>query len=202
MKEELKIECPWEVKTNIEPKERWEEEWECIRNTDDEAFFITKQTFSHEEENLNFEYKYMIQFADNHPYAEDEEPESYINLFLVPLAKYFQEETIQQIRKDYELEEDIEIPLDVLLEYKQCPVLEKETNNMLFKEPWTKDKKVNDFLCKASISIKAINNIRKFFLDKPENALGVTGWDYLKEILWKDYNAIKETLNRYEKGGN
>lgn len=195
---EEKYECPWGITTNQKPKENWQEDWECLVEYDEEAYFVTKRTYFHDEEDFSFNYKYVVEFMETYPSDTDEEPTLFVSLLMVPIPKSLPQKVITEIREYCDLSEEDEIYLDMIFENIQCPVLQHDSVNFEVKEIWTKDKNINNFLCGATSSLILIDGMRGFFLDKGENALGTTGWDYLKEIFLEDYDAIAETLKRHK----
>lgn len=200
MKEkEIMYDCPWGIRSSQKPKENWKEEWDCLMEYDEEAYFVTKKTYFHEEEDFSFNYKYVVEFMETYPSDTDEESKLFISLLMVPLPESLPQKTITKIREYYDLSEEDEIYLDMIIENIQCPVLQHNSANFEVKEMWTKDKNVNNFLCGATHSLIFIDRMRGFSLDKCENRLGTTGWDYLKEIFLENYDAIRETLKRHEK---
>jgi hypothetical protein len=198
MEKELKNKCPWEIESSQKSKENWQEDWDCLMEYDEEAYFVTKKTYFHNNGDFSFSYKYVVEFMETYPSDTDEESTLFISLLMVPVPESLPQKTIAKIREYYGLSEEDKIYLDMIFENIQCPVLQHNSANFEVKEIWTEDKNVNNFLCNATNSLIFIDSTRGFFLDRYENRLGTTGWDYLKEIFLEDYDAIVETLKRHE----
>lgn len=202
MKEkEIMYDCPWGIKSSQKPKENWQEGWECAVDLEDEIYFVTKETYTHdieEEEKMNFEYKFVIEFLCTYPSEEEEEDKIFATLLMMPLPKYFPKDKIEKIKKENDLPENCEIPIDLLLEYFSCPILENDLIDFKVEDYWTEDKNINNFLCGATCSLQLINGMRGLFLSKAENAIGSTGWDFLRGILTENYDPFLEPIKRFK----
>lgn len=200
----MKYKCPFGIESSQLSIKNFEDGWEVILDGGEEAYFQTKETFLHEEENLTFEYKYVIQLAG---VVDDESDDVHFfsNLFLVPLIKYIHPDIVTKIMKFCGREKAEDITVDEIIFETCCPTLCHETPNFkrqksddFYGWDWIEIKKVQNYLRKAYESIKLINSIRGFYLDKHENLLGNTGWDFLKELLF-NADSTQLALDRYDK---
>ena len=94
----MKYKCPFGIESSQLSIKNFEDGWEVVLDGGEEAYFQTKETFLHEEENLTFEYKYVIQLAG---VVDDESDDVHFfsNLFLVPLIKHIHPDIVTKIMK-------------------------------------------------------------------------------------------------------
>ena len=58
-------------------------------------------------------------------------------------------------------------------------------------------KEGEEILSKAGVCIDLIDSMRGFYLDKFENGLGNTGWDFLKELVYNE-SSVNLAMKRFE----
>lgn len=160
----------------------WKDYWNLVYGTDDQMLFISKETYNHNEPeaNLVFDYNMILELA-----IVEAENEKYIlcsNLYLVPTIEYIHQSVKEGIMKSCCIEE-AEIHLtDLLFEY-QFPVLAHESPSFEFETFDENNQEISQYLLSASIASECINNFRGVALDRPENMIGTTGWDFLHGAL-------------------
>ena len=183
---------------------KWDDVWEGIEDTGDTIMFQTKKTFKHEDEcefgDFIFEYKYVIRITDMWQFEADEEIDRFaMELLMVPLSKYVNPKFIENWEEKYGDFDRENIDVSFILDEMQCPIMKYETcnvnNNIDYGDWYTEELK--DFLSKAWSAIKAIDRLKGFWLDRPQNRIGTTGWDYLKEFVF-GVDAFQLTMDRYK----
>ena len=200
----MTIKCPFGITSSQISAQNFEEIWDVILDGGEEAYFQTKETFLHEQEDFTFEYKYVLQLVGVILDDESEDVKFFSNLFMVPTTKYIHPDILTKIIESYEKEKVEHITADEILFETSCPLVAKETLDLKEKAEdwygwdWIEIEEIKDYLIKANESIKLINGLRGFFLDKKENLLGNTGWDFLKELLF-NVDSTQLALDRYDK---
>lgn len=144
-------------------------------NTPNEIFASTKETYTYniEGDNLNFKYKYAI-------YAFNFEGVTIYNLSIVPMEESLRKETLNEILDWYGYDNenhsllyktfgyDVAIDLGLFRNIKEEDISESVLN-------------------KIASAIPTIDKIKGFFLDYPQTANGLIGWDFLEEYI----NGVK-----------
>ena len=182
----------------------WEEKFEEEYNDDGELILVSKETFTNEEdEDLPaFEYKYVIRCWDLPRYGSDDNSIS-VELFMAPLPKYYNKETLNKLIKyfGYESAEDIwfgecidECSVKIADEYISYDENDKEG----FYDVLDNNEVVNTLNAIASV-LNEIDTFKAFKLDAAWNFIGTTGWDTLRETLLGE-DRIMASINRYKKG--
>ena len=195
----------WGISTNGDiPK--WDEVWEEVSENDEEIIFQTIETYKHEDEcefgDLTFEYKYVMRISILEDENEDGEETLFCHtgLYLVPLAPYIHEGIVESWKSSF-AEWDISYAdTSFIVREEQCPIFKydvTEIGSELNLTDWyTED--LEEFLSKAGACVTLIDRMRGYELDKPKNAIGTTGWDMLKGLIYNE-NPFELTLKRYEK---
>lgn len=199
----------WGISSDAElPK--WDDIWELVCEFDEEIVFQTKKTYLHEDEcefgNFTFEYKYVLVCAYNEDYSKDTEEEQYnwyLELYMCPLIKCLNPKIIEDLvmYNGVELEN---LNLYDLILTKQCPLLEHskfENCDYDFVISPNFESLLStqgeEILSKAGVCIDLIDSMRGFCLDKIENGLGNTGWDFLKELIYNE-DSVNLAMKRFE----
>lgn len=149
--------------TPIKVSEKFDE----VYFDEDNVFFVSKETFKHEEEGLTFNYKYAIQAA----YCEGR---IYYSLELVPCADSLCEKKRNDIISSCGCEDE-EISIYDIVSYgcsvsMGCESVESEEI----------DERYFDLI--ASV-FETTDRLRGFYLDKYVNRIGNTGWDLLEDFI-------------------
>ena len=134
---------------------------------DDNAFFESKETFTHEEENLTFNYKYAIE-------AVQCEGKIYYGLYLVPCADSLNKDKRSSVADCCGVDED-EITIYDISSYgcNGCMGTEVVDNEYI----------EDTYLDKIASVCGIIDSLRGFYLDKPQNRIGTSGWDMLDDYI-------------------
>ena len=147
----------------------------------DESLYLSKKSFLHNEDSIRFRYRYAIEsctLADNGP------EKTYYYLYLVPEYESLSENRKRSVA---ECTSDDPETTDVF-DYGLHVLMGSECIDGGF------DKSVVD--CIANV-VDFIDNMRGFYLDRYQNRLGSTGWDYLYDFV-KDVDCFKAALDRFK----
>jgi len=157
---------------------------ECIFNNDDEILLATKKTFEHREDGLNFDYKYLIHAIDLYTIGEDDNAFN-ISIHLVVSPAFIDKELKEDI-KDYNggyCDYD-----DIFFYGLRIPLL---------RELYYVRDNIEEFLYKVGNIIEPLDSMKGFYLDRPINKLGSTGWDMIFNCL-DGKSFIHKVLERYD----
>jgi hypothetical protein len=174
---------------------KFDEKFEVIYDSGETMIAQSKETFTHEEEGLNFKYKYVIEVADGNTW--DGENNYYIELSVVPTF-----DSLCNKKKEYLLDsacvEECDVNIyDVFNEgYSLFIGYEKYPTNDI---PMDEHKEVTSALDSIASVFETINAIRGFYFDKYVNRIGNTGWDFLNDFI-NDIPFIDSLNKRVEAG--
>ena len=179
-----------------EPK-KLEDLFDCVRDADDEVIYESKETYEHREEGLNFDYKFAIRTENAYEMTGEPEDENmwHMELFLVP--------TIDSLlpNKQKELQ-------DMVGEYGEPNIIDliDEGSYVQFGFEAVKvdpDKGYDAVMLpkydEAASVVDSMNAMRGFYLDKPLNKIGSTGWDILNGLVGNGKSFITAALDRMKK---
>jgi hypothetical protein len=172
-----------------EPK-KIDDLFDCIRDTDDEVIFVTKETYEHREEGLNFDYKFVIRAEDAYELTGEPEDEDKWNLevMLVPTV----DSLLPNKREDTIDGEDCTF-IDLIDEgsYVQFGL-----ESVKVDPGKGYDAVMLPKYDEAASVIDNMNAMRGFYLDKPWNMIGSTGWDILNSLVGDGKSFITAALDR------
>ena len=147
---------------------------ECVYDGDDEILLLTTKTYRHREENLNFDYKYgisalnMMSITDDEQFTEDNAYNVSIYLIVSPTSL------------DKELKEDIKKSTGGYCDYQDIHFyglgvrLLNDNHSM---------NDIEEFMYKVGNIIEPLDFMKGFYLDRPVNKIGSTGWDMIFNCL-------------------
>ena len=145
----------------------------------DHAFFVSKETFTHEDDGLNFDYKYAIE-------ADYCEGKIFYMLNLVPCANSLNKAKLESVASCSGVDES-EVNIYDICAYG-CSV-------MMGCESVESEDVDEHYLNVIASVFESVDRLRGFYLDKYVNRIGNTGWDLLDDFVnGKDY--ISKALNR------
>lgn len=143
----------------------------------DELYYITKETYHHEEEGLTFDYKYVLVcmptdiFTDKYPLGSYE-----YQLVLVPTANSLHKEKLERVLDMIGCDlEDFNSNVELIPDIHSYG-LSVNIGDMLVEG----EHNVEEVADKTANTIDCINSLRGFYIDKVWNAMGSTGWTTLK----------------------
>lgn len=170
------------VTTNSEIK--FEDKFETLFD-DCEAFFESKETFHHEDE-TSFDYKYCVEVVPN-------EEETFIGLYIVPTFESLCQKEKESIMSHCCVDEG-DVNMFDICQYGDSILFGSISVPNDDKE-WSECEAVTRALEDIANVFETMNSLRGFYLDKPVNIIGTTGWDLVESYMnGKDW--IKTTLDR------
>jgi len=165
--------------------------FELIYDNDDDIYFQTKKTYLHEEEGLNFKYKYLV--SCHYREFEDEND----NNHLLQLSMIVDEFSLADEVKEYILGGDEYEITNVDIFENTFPIpFGYEEIRLEFKE-WLEQPLLIDKLNTISVLMDMFDGIRGFWLDRVWNGIGSTGWDSIKYCIF-NIDPIKAALERHD----
>lgn len=176
-------------------KEALNNNFNCIWDDNERTVYLSKETYDQGEEDpeYNFNYKYFI-IKDLIDF--DEKPMSVrIGIELVPAIESIHPDKLKDLAEEFGIEvEDITYQdlsfgdYGIILSYEDVPIKDESE--------WD-SKKVNKKLNIAANCVNTINSLRGFFIDKKQNLVGLTGWNYIYQLTRNE--NFKDQLNRIMK---
>lgn len=179
----------------------FDEHFDQIYDVDERTVFLSKRTFTHSEEELEFQYKYAIELLD---FEAFDAGNSYcFSLKMVPTFDSIHkrhQEYLMELNQDYEGDsEDIWKYLDIL-DTLLTVVMGSENIDLKEdeKELWVDALPVKEKLKAIASTYLCIDMMRGFLIDRCWNRIGTTGWDTLlhainNEPLFKKVGAVSES---------
>ena len=173
----------------------FEKFFDCLADWDGHRYYATKETYIHEDESFHtFKYKYLVEVMESE-YMQDagmdvEDGKVTILLSLVVLPESLSEKHLASVASFCGIDtKDVTI-IDIYEYGLSCPIEDDEFNES--------DYSVEDALDCAAEVIPSIDSLRGFYLDRPRNLIGTTGWDLLEDAI-ADENAYNRSLERARK---
>ena len=179
-----------------EPK-KLDDLFDCVRDADGEVIYESKQTYEHREEGLNFDYKFVIRAEDAYELTGEPEDENVwpMEMLLVPTIDSLLPKK-QKALQDMVGEDGEPSTIDLIDEgfYVQIGF---EAVKVDPAEGY--DAVMNPKYDEAASVVDNMNAMRGFYLDKPLNMIGSTGWDILNELVGNGKSFITAALDRVKK---
>ena len=175
-----------------EPK-KLDDLFDCVRDADGEVIYESKQTYEHREEGLNFDYKFVIRAENAYELTGEPEDENvwHLEVMLVPtvdsLLTNKREDTIDG--EDCTFIDLIDAGFYVQFGFEAVKVDPAEGYDAV----------MNPKYDEAASVVDNMNVMRGFYLDKPQNRIGSTGWDILNELVGNGKSFITAALDRMKK---
>ena len=149
----------------------------------DMFFAYSKETFTHdfEEDNLNFKYKYVIE-------ADYCDGDIYYALYLVPMPDSLYKDKLESVLASFDIDAE------------DCSIYDVRSYGLgiLFGSTKTDGENVNeDTIDAIANAMPTMDRLRGFYLDNIQNLIGNSGWDYLNEYI-NGIDATKVALDRYK----
>ena len=161
-----------------EPK-KLDDLFDCVRDADGEVIYESKQTYEHREEGLNFDYKFVIRAKDAYELTGEPEDENvwHLEVMLVPTV----DSLLTNKRED-------------TIDGEDCTFIDL-IDAGFYVQFGFEAVKVDRYKWYDA----GINAMRGFYLDKPLNMIGSTGWDILNELVGNGKSFITAALDRMKK---
>ena len=179
-----------------EPK-KLDDLFDCVRDADAEVIFATKQTYEHREDGLNFDYKFVIRAENAYELTGESEDENvwHMEMLLVPTIDSLLPKK-QKALQDM-MGEGWEPNLIDLIDEGYYVQFGFEAVKVDPDKGY--DAVMNPKYDEAASVVDNMNAMRGFYLDKPQNRIGSTGWDILNELVGNGKSFITAALDRMKK---
>lgn len=167
---------------------------EVLNDPSSQMFYQSKRVFKHEEEGLNFNYRYCIEVINMDEWTGDDSGEAMIMLKMVPELDSLCEKMRNSVLESCGLDAVDCTSFDVSnygcnIGLGDCTI--DLGGNYLDECPELLEK-----LDTIASVFEAIDSLRGFYLDGAVNRIGTTGWDLLDDFInGKDF--VQATLSRY-----
>lgn len=179
-----------------EPK-KLDDLFDCVRDADGDVIYESKQTYEHREEGLNFGYKFVIRAEDAYELTGEPDDENvwYMEMLLVPTIDSLLPKK-QKALQDM-VGEDGEPNIIDLIDEGSYVQFGFEAVKVDPDKGY--DAVMNPKYDDAASVVNNMNAMRGFYLDKPWNMIGSTGWDILNELVGNGKSFIMAALERMKK---
>lgn len=153
----------------------WKDEFKLSNYSGIESIYVCKETFHHEGDGLEFDYKYYVRFWDESEFTNSDKIAYNLNLVVMPtsLHQTMIDELAMQFDESFDTK-DIEVK-DVI-DYLCASVKFAEDEC----DSWSD---VDEVMTRISNVFKRLDEIKGFFLNKAWNMNGNTGWDTLNHAV-------------------
>ena len=176
-----------------EPK-KVDDLFDCIRDADYEVIFVTKETYEHREDGLNFDYKFAIRAENAYELTGEPEDENvwHLEVMLIPTVDSLLPNEQKELQD--RVGEDGEPSIIDLIDAGSYVEFGFEAVKV---DP---DKGYDAVMCpkydEAASVIDIMNAMRGFYLDKAWNRIGSTGWDILNSLVGDGKDFISAAFDR------
>lgn len=151
--------------------------------SDNEVYLLSKDEFEHNEGELSFKYRYAITIIDMEEITGEDLPVT-VELSLIVSPESITKDRIRDIAYTNGMEDEEDYTpsfLDTIMDgtgitFKQYAV-ENVEGEML------EDDKVLGIVGDMNKEYHALDSMRGFYLDKPWNRIGTTGWDMVEHLV-------------------
>lgn len=163
-------------------------------NDGGEAYYVSKQTFNHVEDGLSFRYKYAVEVVDLREFCDENKVS--VNLFIVPTLLSLSKKNRDSILSDFGCDiPKCDLTPDILR--FGCGVcLGGEAFEAGEDDSWEDVDGVRECLNGIANIFETINAMRGFWLDRIQNGMGNTGWDFLNDYI-NDKPFMEAAFQRY-----
>ena len=162
-----------------------------ITLTDEGEYFLSNEVFTHEEDDLNFKYRYLITVFDMRDLDEDDKTINF-SISILPekesLCTQTREEFVMDAGVDFE---DLD-PTDLILSGASIRFALESLHCDDFEEHR------DEIFDLAATIFPTMDRLFGFYMDKPVNRIGTTGWDFADWWL-KGTNPYAAALDRFGK---
>lgn len=180
------------IKTDNDEK-KFNDEFEIIADYDSETYYQSKQTYQFRDNELNFDYKFVVEVYDIHEMTGKEVDEYSVSLLLVPTLNSLNPQKKQNVLDQSCIDEDEATMYDIV-SYGIRVTLGAETIKQNGKY-WDECEPLQEALNAIANVYDTVNSLLGFYLDKYVNRIGNDGWDLLQDFI-NGVDFIKARLNR------
>lgn len=137
---------------------------------DSEEFMSTKKTYEHKEEGLSFKYLYAVSVTN----VGDSNGEdlNLVTLELVVDKSSLAPKVIESILSS--------MSLDSIDEINNWEIIAEGGSSIIMGEELVGEEDLEKTIIGAMATVRSIDGMRGFFIDKPLNSFGMTGWDIIE----------------------
>jgi len=159
-----------------------EEHFEERYNDAGYLFLLGKKEFQHEEEGLNFKYRYAIRVLDLEELSGEEGAPINIGLWLIPSPESLCEEIRESIistmgNEDIDYYDVSEYGISVKMADEYLEGIKEDKYNLDDIEA------VRERIEAITATYESMDSMRGFYLDRSWNGIGTTGWDTLNNAI-------------------
>ena len=169
--------------------------FDTIRDSDDEVILASKETYHHKEDDgsLDFDYKYVMHAENLYEMTGEAVDENKwgIELKLVPMPKSLLTNELSDTAELHDEGED-DVELIDLVEDGKCVQMGFEKVDV--SDGY--DKVMPAKFDEGASVVETINAMRGFYLDRPWNRIGSTGWDILNNYVGNGKDFISAAFDR------
>jgi len=163
--------------------------------------YSTKKTYRHSEPGLSYKYKYMYEEC------EVDNGEWLTILRMVVLPESFCKEKRREISETTGVDEEDLDEFNVMqCGWAGCVPFGSENLKLEEDEDGNVDEgvveaRLEELRDTVATCLSAFDGLYGFYMDRPVNMIGTTGWDLVYEAKGKIKDALKYAMKRLEKGG-
>lgn len=147
----------------------WEDKFEVEYDDAEDSVLVSKETFHHDEDDLVFDYKYVIERT----LVEDE---TFYALYMVVCNNSINEELMSEIMGFCGLEQKEDVEMRDIISYASAEVMFGNVSEKT-------DEENTEIYDKIASVFETMDRLRGFYIDKPWNMIGTTGWDTLRHAV-------------------
>ena len=156
----------------------------------DTDYFVTKKVYEHREDELNFDYQYLVGATDMGAFGGDEGIS--VCLCIVPKKESVCKKEMDKMLESFGIPFEQVEPYD-FGDYGNYVQIAEKTFTY---EEW--ESKQDEILDIIATVIPTIDTFFGFYMDRCINRIGTTGWDFLEDAI-ADENAYNQSLERARK---
>lgn len=185
----------------------WKDEFDIVCDYGTEMIVVSKEEYKCYLGEKTINYRIGVQLESSEEFNNDNPPYVVANMYLIPAFRNLSRNNRDDIVKfvgnstidlnKYGKKDDLTYYQDVI-SYGTTVFLASQDKNYTNKNEY--DKNINSILNDIANTYTGITGLIGFYLDKPTNMLGMTGWDWLRMHCngVKMKTIMKDLKKRYE----
>lgn len=179
------------MSTVVEEAVKIEEIFEEVYNDDGNLFLVSNKEFHHEEEGLDFYYRYGIEAIDMDSHTGDATNDIYISLHMIPSPKSLNADVQNDLMDNAGLtleellDDDKYTMMDIMSEDLTVKMLEESHQGEPEEDRYDllSIEHVRDKIEAIGALYESVDALRGFHLDKSWNRVGSSGWDTINSAI-------------------
>lgn len=158
-----------------ELKEKTSLNFNVVYNDGDSIVLETEKVFHHEEDGLNFKYRYAIEAVNYYEITGEIEYKGqfYVTIYLIVEKQSLHSEKAKSLTDSHCIEFGDIVTSDLIA----------EGYSISFAEDVVEENNLDECILFSKHLIPHLDSMRGFYLDKPFNALGTNGWRLLHDFV-------------------